>query len=111
MVLLLDDRDLGERARDADEARDVDAEPGALRKSHTNSATANSTYASTFVGHPHPVHFRAQVDEQRKHSADHTNSKREEENGYAAVAAGMDSATANSTHISALRSMNIASTL
>lgn len=67
--MLLDQWDLGERAGDADEAREGEAEPGAVEKQPHELCNGEQNVRLHVAGHPCSVHLRAELDEQGKNSA------------------------------------------
>jgi hypothetical protein len=66
-LLLLDQGDLGERAGGADEARDGEAEPGAVEGQPRELGGGEQDVGFHVAGHPCSVQLRAQLDEQGKH--------------------------------------------
>jgi hypothetical protein len=67
--LLLNQGDLGERAGGADEARDGEAEPGAVEEQPRELGGGEQDVRFHVARHPGSVQLRAQLDEQGKHPA------------------------------------------
>ena len=76
-MLLPDERDLGERAGDADEAGQGEAEPGAVEEEPHELRHGEQHVRLHVALHPGHVHLRAQLDEQGEDSADHRSHESE----------------------------------